>query len=285
MSGEAAPKPSILLTAAICLTSFVTLLCAWIVFWAGQYLLWVATRGDAIDIWTVLTVVEVACALGGAVGAWLLIRRGRPGRALLLLPLPFAGSFLVEANRCDVLPACAWAGWASLPKGAFEWRLPLRDSPEANLGRRGPDRSRSNHVLKALDGDTLLFDGKVVRIAGIDAPELGQTAKCWAEAALGGESRNALEAAISAPGAPDWELAEASRLDASGRITANLVTKDGDDLRDRMIVNGFAARTDGRWNWCGPDPNLHSPSEDEAPPHGPNMWLPAEHIYDVRAVD
>lgn len=142
-----------------------------------------------------------------------------------------------------------------------------------------------SHDMRALDGDTLLFDGKLVRIAGIDAPELGPTAKCWAEAALGGEARNALASAIEAPGARDWQLSETSGPDAAGRIQANLVTKDGGDLRDHLVVYGYAARTKGSWNWCGPDPGLHSPREDEAPPHGPNMWWPSEEMYDRRAAD
>jgi hypothetical protein len=74
--------------------------------------------------------------------------------------------------------------------------------------------------MRALDGDTLLFDDKVVRIAGIDAPELGPSANCWAEAALGGASRNALAEAIEGPLARDWQLAEISAPDDSGRIRA-----------------------------------------------------------------
>lgn len=139
--------------------------------------------------------------------------------------------------------------------------------------------------IKVLDGDTLIFDGKLVHIAGIDAPELGPWAKCWAEAALGGDSRDALESAVAAPSAGTWKLTNVSQPDEVGRVSAHLVRADGEDLGDLMVVGGHAARTTGRWNWCGADANLHQPLEGEPPPRGPSLWWPSNEMYDERAHD
>ena len=48
--------------------------------------------------------------------------------------------------------------------------------------------------IRVLDGDTLVVEGQWVRVRGIDAPELGPWARCWADAGLGGASRAVLEA-------------------------------------------------------------------------------------------
>ncbi|HEX6376303.1 MAG TPA: hypothetical protein VFZ91_11350 [Allosphingosinicella sp.] len=140
--------------------------------------------------------------------------------------------------------------------------------------------------FRVLDGDTLLLDGKPIRIAGIDAPELGPWAKCWAEAALAGHAREYLErefyAGLEQGG---WSPAGASAPDAQGRRTARLVRGDGEELADLMVIYGYAARTTGRWDWCGKDADLHQPLQDEPPPHGPNLWWPSAHMFDARAAD
>jgi len=146
--------------------------------------------------------------------------------------------------------------------------------------------SAPGHDFRVLDGDTLLFEGALIRVAGIDAPELGPWAKCWAEAALAGHSKDHLERELY--GGQDrggWSLAEASAPDSRGKRTARLVRKDGEDMSDLLIVNGYAARTTGRWDWCGKNADLHQPLEDEPPPHGPSLWWPTAHMYDARAAD
>ncbi|MFN3583256.1 thermonuclease family protein [Phenylobacterium sp.] len=148
-----------------------------------------------------------------------------------------------------------------------------------------PGFPKSKHDIKVLDGDTLIFDGRLVRVAGIDAPELGPWAKCWAEAAVGGVSKHALEAAVSAPGARNWELRSVTGPDQQGRVRATLVSDEGEDLADHMVVYGYAAKTTGRWNRCGPDANLHQPLEGEPEPRGPSLWWPSNRMFDARAGD
>jgi len=61
--------------------------------------------------------------------------------------------------------------------------------------------------------------------------------------------------------------------------------EDGEELADILEVNGYAARTTTRWDWCGDDANLHDPDQDEPEPHGPNLWWPSGHVFDARASD
>lgn len=139
--------------------------------------------------------------------------------------------------------------------------------------------------IKVLDGDTIVFEGQVLRIRGIDAPELGPWARCWAEAALGGASRTELESLLNGQRDTTWKLSNASQPDARGHVTANLVTDRGDDVSDSMVVYGYAAKTEGTWNWCGADKSLHDPLQDEPSPHGPNLWWPSGQMFDKRAAD
>jgi endonuclease YncB( thermonuclease family) len=140
--------------------------------------------------------------------------------------------------------------------------------------------------FRVLDGDSLLFNGVLVRVAGIDAPELGPWAKCWAEAALAGHSKSYLEQELDrGRDFGGWSLAEVSKPDGAGRRRARLARGDGEDMSDLMVVYGYAARTTARWDWCGKDANLHDPLEDEPPPNGPNLWWPTAHMFDARAAD
>lgn len=137
--------------------------------------------------------------------------------------------------------------------------------------------------IEVLDGDTLLFDGQWVRVRGIDAPELGPWAECWAEAGLGGASRDAMEDAIRS-GAP-WSLVRPSEPDERGMVTADLVSEDLGEVADNMTVNGYAASTDGEWDWCGTDGDLRAAHLNAQRPHGPNLWWPSGRVYDERAGD
>lgn len=121
-----------------------------------------------------------------------------------------------------------------------------------------------------LDGDTIVARGGAVRLRGFDAPELGPWARCWAEAALAGHARAGLQRTLGEPHR-DWRLVDQSAPDAQGRRTARLVDREGYDINDELVVAGYAAMTDGRWNWCGGDANLHQVLDGEPPPHGPSL--------------
>jgi endonuclease YncB( thermonuclease family) len=134
---------------------------------------------------------------------------------------------------------------------------------------------------KVLDGDTVVKDGVAYHVRGIDAAELGPWAKCWAEAALAGFSKNYLERTLLSG---TWSLVD-PHADKAGRMSARLLDAKGYDIADTMHVYGGAAETDQRWNWCGADVPLRPTRYDDKPPAGPELWWPSNDVYDPRADD
>ncbi len=139
--------------------------------------------------------------------------------------------------------------------------------------------------MVVLDGDTVVVDGSAFRIAGIDAPELGPWAKCWAEAALAGHARDSLERLLGDTDGRGWQLRDVSAPDAEGKRTARVVDREGYDITDDMVVYGYAASTTGKWDWCGENADLRQVLDGDQPPHGPNLWWPTAHMFDPRAAD
>src|SRR5262245_43020109 len=60
-------------------------------------------------------------------------------------------------------------------------------------------------TVVAIDGDTILANGKTYRLVGFDTPETGERAKCAAERILGGMASARLQALI---GKGNLELTE-----------------------------------------------------------------------------
>ena len=101
-----------------------------------------------------------------------------------------------------------------------------------------------------IDGDTFWYRGEKVRIADINAPEVGDPG-CAAEAALGARATDRLAALLNAgpftlaPGDP------ARDRDRYGRLLRE-VTRDGESLGDAMVAEGLAETWRGyRRDWCG----------------------------------
>lgn len=119
--------------ARLLLIVFAALLTLWslaAVLGGGEYLLYLVGRGDIVDGWALLSLLEVLAAIIGVLGAWLAIRRRAHRWAVLFLALQLPAPMVIEANRCDLLP-CRLA-WAQLPRSFFEWRLRIR--PVRNAG-------------------------------------------------------------------------------------------------------------------------------------------------------
>lgn len=103
-------------------------------------------------------------------------------------------------------------------------------------------------VQRAVDGDTLvLATGEVIRVRGIDAPEL-HPCRCEQECALGvlarhwAHSRTASGVVLGRRGS-----------DRYGRTLATVTTADGSDLAQELIARGLARPYDGRGRrqpWC-----------------------------------
>jgi endonuclease YncB( thermonuclease family) len=143
----------------------------------------------------------------------------------------------------------------------------------------------ASHRMAVLDGDTVVVDGSAFHVAGIDAPELGPWAKCWAEAALAGHARENLQRLLGDTERRGWQLRDVSAPDANGKRTARLVDQEGYDVTDDMVVYGYAASTSGSWDWCGGNAGLRQVLDGDQPPHGPNLWWPTAHMFDPRAAD
>lgn len=134
-------------------------------------------------------------------------------------------------------------------------------------------------IDKVLDGDTVVIEGEAIKVDGIDAPELGPWAKCWGEALAAGFAKDRLEEELRGK----KYTIKARRTDGKGRISAKFVDAEGFELSNPMSVSGGAASTDGKWNWCSDAPSVVE--EGTKPPHGPNLWWPANQMYDERAAD
>lgn len=142
---------------------------------------------------------------------------------------------------------------------------------------------RHRTVDRVLDGDTVVKDGEALHIRGIDAPELGPWANCWAEAAAAGRAKSDLETELF--GFDDrWTLVD-RKVDSSGRASVRIVDQEGFDISDTLSVHSFAALTDEKWDWCGSEQPLQPVLEGTRPSHGPNLWWPSGNMFDPRARD
>lgn len=115
------------------------------------------------------------------------------------------------------------------------------------------------HILAnpwVLDGDSVedRATGVRYRLANIDAPEIGDAAKCYKEAERGQLAKwvavRLVRAAKLVTARNTW------RRDKFGRRVA-LVFVDGMDLGELLIKRGLARPWRGRREkWCGPDGGL-----------------------------
>ena len=105
--------------------------------------------------------------------------------------------------------------------------------------------------IVTIDGDTIDADGRRIRIANIDAPEL-RTAKCDAERRLGLVAKHRLEELLASgpvtltPGDPR----DGRTRDRHGRVLGTL-SIDGRDVGQLMIRENLARPWTGRREpWC-----------------------------------
>ena len=133
----------------------------------------------------------------------------------------------------------------------------------AFVAARWPDFAGSQVTLsgpaRVSDGDSISIEGRRIRLAGIDAPEIDQSCiRASVSYACGRKARAALVAMIGG----STVVCESGRLDRYGRLLARC-TANGIDLNQGMVEAGWAvsyggyaaverdARRAGRGIWAG----------------------------------
>lgn len=99
-----------------------------------------------------------------------------------------------------------------------------------------------------VDGDTFWFEGRKIRVADIDTPEIGEP-KCDSELALG---LRATQRFIELLNAGPFEIQSVGSRDKDryGR-ELRVVTRNGRSLGDQLVAEGLARTWSGRREpWC-----------------------------------
>ena len=98
-----------------------------------------------------------------------------------------------------------------------------------------------------VDGDTIWFEGRKIRIADINTPEISKPG-CAAEERLGQKAKIRLQALLNQG---RFSLLPVDRdQDQYGR-DLRIITRDGASLGDILVAEGLAERWQGyRRDWC-----------------------------------
>ena len=155
---------------------------------------------------------------------------------------PGAMENLLRALRLPLMPLLATICLSWLPVHA-EGALAHRDREEASFALcDGPVR-----VTCVVDGDTFWYRGLKIRIADINAPELGHPS-CASEARLAEAATRRLTDLLNA--GPFTLLAEARATDRYGRAL-RVVLRGGRSLGAVLEREGLAEHWHGRrGDWC-----------------------------------
>jgi hypothetical protein len=200
-----------------------------------QYVFSVFGYYGHLDGWTVLWTVAVVLGVGGVAGSWLSLgRRAYRWMALFLLiqlPMPF----LIEANRCDVMPMCEATRWALLPRWFLTWRISTGRASTA------PDTSTS---VTAVPSPPHLSRRLTVFPATAHVPESFLAQAKTSD--LGGHSRCFLrDVGDDAP-------CEVYVLDIYGDGAPAVLAGSPEDRNDHQLAAEiFRRRSDGAWAKSG----------------------------------
>ncbi|AXO68563.1 thermonuclease family protein [Agrobacterium tumefaciens] len=141
------------------------------------------------------------------------------------------------------------AGWLYLDRNghldiaAAFVKAPAQDSQSASFVICG-DSHRTNCVV---DGDTFWFEGKKIRIADIDTPELSPP-RCEAERIKGEAAKSRLLTLLNAG---KFSLSAGFRDEDKYGRKLRTVSRAGNSLGDVLIKEGLARPWDGaRHGWC-----------------------------------
>lgn len=112
--------------------------------------------------------------------------------------------------------------------------LPARETAARPAAEYGPPISGA---VRVIDGDTIVVDGRHIRLEGIDAPEIGQRCgrRLFGTWACGAAAAEALVAAVKGR----TVACESRGKDGYGR-TLGICFADGQDVNAYMVREGFA---------------------------------------------
>jgi endonuclease YncB( thermonuclease family) len=114
------------------------------------------------------------------------------------------------------------------------------------------------HVVRIIDGDTVAVEAQIwinqridvdVRLAGIDAPEIGTHARCDFERDKADQAKAYLASLIDDR---DVKLVGIETDKYGGRVDARIVLDDGRDVSNLMLKKRLAMAYDGgrKTPWC-----------------------------------
>jgi endonuclease YncB( thermonuclease family) len=122
-------------------------------------------------------------------------------------------------------------------------------SPEAPPKPVDVPASITSHV-RVLNADTLIIDGRHVRLANAFAPESLLHARCWAEALASDHAAEYVKEMVQH--ARTYSFSANGKTDSYTRAYGTLMI-DGADLGDILYQQGLAARpAEPRFDWCQP---------------------------------
>lgn len=133
------------------------------------------------------------------------------------------------------------------PAEAVEQALPAQEKLPSFSGKWFICTTQTDYCV--LDGGTILYAGRKVRIADIDAPAIAE-AGCDAERSRGGDAKLRLREILNEG---DVTLASVKGGSAGGAGAAShLVLRNGQSIGHRLVREGFARPWTGRHqSWCG----------------------------------
>lgn len=159
--------------------------------------------------------------------------------------------FLIARRRKSRPPARGWAfatcagGLVAMVSAVSTGGLAPASAPVEQLFALCGGGQR---VTCVVDGDTIWLDGEKIRLADIDAPEVGRP-QCASEEALG-QAATARLAALLNEGPFEMEAPSRRAIDPYGRALRTL-SRDGRSLGAQLVDEGLARPWRGRRaSWC-----------------------------------
>jgi endonuclease YncB( thermonuclease family) len=131
------------------------------------------------------------------------------------------------------------------PAEAVEQRLPVEEKLPPFSGKWFICTTQTDYCV--LDGSTILYAGRKVRLADADAPAIAG-ARCDAERLRGGDAKLRLREILNEGGI----TLVAGKGGPAGRAGGHFVLRDGQSVGRRLVKEGFAKPWTGRHqSWCG----------------------------------